>query len=176
MHTFFFKPFFPSLFNNSPNWNMLYTPHKGGWKSARVCWSRVSHEVYIVAATCSGLWLWLEEQAKIDWTCRCCVCSIAVFVTFFLQCSTELGQKETQTAKRCDFDRWIGLVKKEPKRETKSGQREMQKRVFSTLFIPELIRESMRAIIGGPFLLLPLGVPFEINVCPLTFHYFNNKL
>lgn len=78
---YFFFP--PSLFNNSPNWNWLYTPHKGDWKSASVCWSRVSHEVYIVAATCSGLWLWLEEQAKIDWTCRCCACSIALCLLLF---------------------------------------------------------------------------------------------
>lgn len=72
-----------SLLNNSPNWNRLYTRHKGGWKSASVCWSPMSHEVYIVAATCSGLWLWLEEQAKIDWTCRCSACSIAVCLLLF---------------------------------------------------------------------------------------------
>lgn len=79
----FLSILFFSLFNNSPNWKRLYTPHKGGWKSASVCWSRVSHEVYIVAATCSGLWLWLEEQAKIDWTCRCCACSIALCLLLF---------------------------------------------------------------------------------------------
>lgn len=82
MLVFLWTLFF-SLFNNSANWNWLYTPHKGGWKSASVCWSRVSHEVYIVAATCSGLWLWLEEQAKIDWTCRCCACSIALCLLLF---------------------------------------------------------------------------------------------
>lgn len=60
-HLLHFSPCL-SLYNNSPNWNLLYTPHKDGWKSA----SRVSHEVCVVAALRSGLWL--QVQAKIDWT------------------------------------------------------------------------------------------------------------
>lgn len=153
-----------SLSNNSPNWNLLYAPHKDGWKSASASSSRVSHEVYIVAATRGGLWLWLQVQAKIDWTCRCCACSIVLCLVFFLFPVLDwAGTKGEVEWKRSDFDGWIMLAEGEPKRETKSAWEQnagewllalcfcSEQRIFLK---PEVIRELFVVASGVRFILV----------------------
>lgn len=127
----------------------------------------MSHEVYIVAATCSGLWLWLEEQAKIDWTCRCCACSIALCLLLF-SCSVRLSwdKRRRRLQKGAILTDESGWPKGSPNERLNQDRGKCRRVCFR---LSSYLNSS-----GSPcvcdyrmiFFMLLSGASFEINLCP----------